>query len=97
MKIINRILSVLLVVIMLFSQVKVLAANTDSYDAGYDAGYDYAYEYDGRLTSGSLVYSNTYKDSYIVSVKGHFKVYMSKFQGIQVQFLGRSRFNLGPA
>ena len=63
MKIINRILSVLLVVIMLFSQVKVLAANTDSYDAGYDAGYDYAYEYDGRLTSGSLVYSNTYKDS----------------------------------
>lgn len=48
---------------MLLSNGMVFAATTESYDAGYDAGYDYAYDYTGRLTSGSSVYSNNYRDS----------------------------------
>lgn len=63
MKVINRFLSILLVMSILLCQGTVFAANSESYDAGYDAGYDYAYVYDGRLTSGSLVYNNSYKDS----------------------------------
>jgi len=63
MKITNRILSVLLILLMLLSNGMVFAATTESYDAGYDAGYDYAYDYTGRLTSGSSVYSNNYRDS----------------------------------
>ena len=63
MKVINRFLSILLVMSILLCQGTGFAANSESYDAGYDAGYDYAYVYDGRLTSGSLVYNNSYKNS----------------------------------
>lgn len=62
MKIINRFLSILLILSVLVSQVTVFAASI-SYDAGYDAGYDYAYVYDGSLSSGRSVYTSSYKDS----------------------------------
>lgn len=64
MKITNRIISILIVLLMFFNTEMVFAAtNSESYDAGYDAGYDYAYDYTGRVTTGSRVYSTNYLDS----------------------------------
>lgn len=62
MKITNRILSILIVLLMLLNTVTVFAA-TDSYDAGYDAGYDYGFDYTGRQITGRTAYNSNYRDS----------------------------------
>lgn len=64
MKITNRILSVLLVLLMLLNTGVVFAATEGlSYDAGYEAGYDYGYARQDRKISAIDAYNDDYKDS----------------------------------
>lgn len=63
MKIINRILSILIVLLMLFNTGTVFAATDSlSYRAGYEAGYDYGYNKKDTKLSALDAYNN-YKDS----------------------------------
>ncbi|MBP1927328.1 hypothetical protein J2Z76_003225 [Sedimentibacter acidaminivorans] len=68
MKITNKIISILIVLLMLFNTGTVFAAiDTDSlsYEAGYEAGYDYGYDRKDKDTklSANDAYQDKYKDS----------------------------------
>lgn len=63
MKITNRILSVLIVLLMLLSNGMVFAATTESYDAGYEAGYKIGYDKANSNVTARSTYRNSYKDS----------------------------------
>lgn len=64
MKITNRILPILIVLLMLLSAGRAFAATDSySYDAGYDEGYDYGYARQNSKVSGQDAYNDSYKDS----------------------------------
>ncbi len=64
MKITNKILSILIVLLLLLNTVTVFAAtNSTSYEAGYDVGYDIGYDKANSNVSARSYYRNTYKDS----------------------------------
>jgi len=64
MKITNRIVSILIVLLMLFNNKTVFAAtNSLSYEAGYEAGYDYGYDKKDTKLSANDAYDDKYKDS----------------------------------
>lgn len=69
MKITNRILSVLIVLLMLLNNGMVFAATDSlSYDAGYEAGYDYGYARQDSKVKGLDAYNDSYKDSRAMQV-----------------------------
>jgi hypothetical protein len=55
-KITNRIISILLILLMLLSNGAVFAAESESYEAGYDEGYDYGLDESGSGLSASRAY-----------------------------------------
>jgi hypothetical protein len=61
MKFINRIFSILIVMLMLLSTGTAFAA-TESYEAGYDAGFDYGYDKSGSKIFATTAYSK-FKDT----------------------------------
>lgn len=64
MKITNRILSILIVLLMLLNTGMAFAATDSlSYDAGYEAGYDYGYARQDEKLSALDAYNDKYKDS----------------------------------
>jgi flagellar biosynthesis/type III secretory pathway protein FliH len=62
MKIANRILLILLVLLMLLNSGIAFAA-TESYDAGYDEGYDYGYDRQNKKITALDAYIDDYKNS----------------------------------
>lgn len=76
MKIMNRIISILIVLLMLLNTGTVFAAtDSESYDAGYDAGYDYGRERRNTSISASTAYNRFKKTDDYTVIKDEIKTY----------------------